>query len=254
MNTAPPPSVETRTSPSANDEIKSPKFFLDSFPKEILENVLRFFSRLPRAEDWVPHIPLDSIIELYGVTGRLGEFMKPRFNTLCISKSFKSNYEIENCHWKKRKGPMLWTKDLDVARRFVLAGGGQSLHTVIVGREMYNEDLGIEIADDFLRNCPNVKSLSIEDKKGDWLKRFGGQLEHLDIITGSSVAIAENCTNLRELGLSLDDLGADDDSMLDEFYIWADIGGNLECLTLSWLIEDEENFLYEEILPHGEYE
>jgi len=55
---------------------------------------------------------------------------------------------------------------------------------------------------------------------------------------------------LGELGLSLDDLGADDDSMLDEFYIWADIGGNLECLTLSWLIEDEENFLYEEYIEY----
>jgi len=123
--------------------------------------------------------------------------MKPRFTTLCISNTFKSNYEIENCRWKKRKGEMLWTKDFDVARRFVLAGCGQSLHTIIVGRGMYIEDLGKEIADEFLTNCPNVKSLSIEDEKGDWVSRFGRQLEHLDIITGSSLAIAENCANLR---------------------------------------------------------
>jgi len=119
---------------------------MDSFPREILDNVLRFFSRQPQAKDWVPHIPLETIIELYGITGELGKFMKPRFNTLCISDSFKYNSESDMfCQWKKRKGPMLWTKDLRVARRFVLAGGGRSLHTIIVGIGMYNEDLGTEL-------------------------------------------------------------------------------------------------------------
>jgi len=36
---------------------------LDTLPKEALGNVLRYFSRLPDAKDWVPHILLETIIE-----------------------------------------------------------------------------------------------------------------------------------------------------------------------------------------------
>lgn len=61
---------------------------------------------------------------------------------------------------------MLWTGDLDVARRFVLARGGKYLHTIIVGFRMYYED-GTEISDDFHSNCPNVKSLSVVDEEGE---------------------------------------------------------------------------------------
>lgn len=108
MNTAPPPSNTARTQPSHvpcsddDDTSNAPAFFLDSFPKEVLDNVLRFFSRLPEASDWVPHIPVEAVIELYGVTGELGKFMQPRFNTLCISDSFKADSENEN--GRKEKG------------------------------------------------------------------------------------------------------------------------------------------------------
>jgi len=240
MNNAPPPSKKARTKTPCDDDIKSPKFFLDSFPKEILDNVLRFFSRIPKAKDWVPHIPLESIIVLYGVRGELGEFMIPRFNTLCISDSFKSNSSA-SCLWKERKGPMLWTKDLHAAHRFVLAGGGQSLHSIIVGDRIHSEDMETEIVDDFLSNCPNVKSLSIEDEgrpwiSAHWLSRFGRQLEHLDISTVFSGDILKNCANLRELDLYLECHEVDFE--IDEV-IWEQIGGNLECLTLSGMYPED---------------
>lgn len=202
------------------------RVLLDAIPRELLDNVLRFFSRLPESEDWVSHLPLEFTLELYGVTGKLVTFMKPRFNTLCISHSFKSDTENEICSWKKRKGSMLWTNDLNVARRFVLAGGGQSLRTIIVGLSVYHEDSGTEIADDFHKNCPNVRSLGIEDGRGVWISRFGHQLKELEITTVSPNVIAKTCNNLRELHLPVDipSIGSK---------MWQHIGTSLECLTMT---------------------
>jgi len=44
-----------------DDENSAPLFFLDTFPKKILGNILRFFSSIPTAKDWVPLVPLESI-------------------------------------------------------------------------------------------------------------------------------------------------------------------------------------------------
>lgn len=105
----PPPSrigrigrIETGAGINAYEN-ESHSCFLDTFPTEVLNNVLRFFSRLPTEKDWVPHVPLENIIELYGVRGHLRTFMKTRFNTLCISQDFKHAAEIEKYKWKKRK-------------------------------------------------------------------------------------------------------------------------------------------------------
>jgi len=81
-----PPTKKARNESEAalcSDESDPHSFYLDTLPKEVLENVLRYFSRLPEAKDWVPHILLETIIALYGVNGELGTLMKTRFNTLC---------------------------------------------------------------------------------------------------------------------------------------------------------------------------
>lgn len=83
-------------------EKNSPAFYLDAFPEQVLGNVLR-------VRNWVPHIPLESIIELYDVNGESGRFMKPRFNALCISDVFKAKDEIEGNRWEKQNDPILWT-------------------------------------------------------------------------------------------------------------------------------------------------
>jgi len=180
-----PPTKKARTEADAgirSVEVTSPSFFLDTFPKEVLDNILRFFSHVPQARDWVSAIPLRSIIELYSVTGELGKFMKPRFNTLYISKSYQAEFKRSGIKWKEREGPMLWTDDMDVARRFVLGGGGQALHTIIVHPYIYQGEEKTKIAEDFLKNCPNIKSLSIDDPNGAWVSRFGDQLEELEIL------------------------------------------------------------------------
>lgn len=48
-------------------ESDPPSCFLDAFPNEALGIVLRYFSGLPKVKYWEPYIPLETIIELYGV-------------------------------------------------------------------------------------------------------------------------------------------------------------------------------------------
>lgn len=70
--------------------------------------------------------------------------------TLCISSSFDCADKKKAYKWNKREYPMLYANDLNVARRFVKAGGGQHLHPLIVGDGMYDENRdGSEIVDDF---------------------------------------------------------------------------------------------------------
>ena len=72
---------------------------------------------------------------------------------------------------------MLWTEDLDVARSFVLAGGGQYLRTLIVGLSFDREKSGTQIADDFLCSCPHIKSLSVHASRGVFVSKFGYQAQ-----------------------------------------------------------------------------
>jgi len=80
---------------------------------------------------------------------------------------------------------------MDVARRFVLAGGGQALQTIIVHPYLYHVEAETEIAEDFHNNCPNVKFLTIIDDHGAWVSRFGDRLEGLEIQTGETSDIAK---------------------------------------------------------------
>jgi len=106
------------------EEDFSPTFFLDSVPEELLDNVLRFFSRIPATRKWEAHIPLQDIVHLYGIVGGLGNVLKRRFHTLCISRTIDCADEHGNYKWKLKTVPMLWTSDIRVARDFVASGGG----------------------------------------------------------------------------------------------------------------------------------
>lgn len=80
---------------------------------------------------------------------------------------------------------------------------GQHLRTIIFGwdslplyeweEEEYYED--VDIMGHFRNNCPNVTSLSTEDREGVWLERFGSELEKLEIVTETPSIIPSNCCN-----------------------------------------------------------
>lgn len=98
-----------------------------------------------------------------------------------------------------------------------------------------------EIADDFFNSCPNVKSLSIRDKRALWVTIFGEQLEELETTAETPSAIANCCRNLRELTLFLEDF--DPDEMDTD--LWETVGSRLRCLSLSAMYPEDvglENF------------
>jgi len=68
-------------------EIGEPSFFLDSIPKEVLENVLRYFSRLPNSKKWETYIDVRNIAAAFWVTGGFGTLLKSRFHTFLVSRT-----------------------------------------------------------------------------------------------------------------------------------------------------------------------
>jgi len=160
--------------------------FFDTIPLQVFDNFLRFLSGLPLATNWTKRIPLTYILELYRVHGDLGKFRSSRFRTLCISKTVHCDYEHREYEWKVPNTSMLWTDSMDIAHQFVSGGGGEYLDTIIVGEEMYNEERnGGDMVYDFLRACPNVRSLSVVENDGRWIFAFATQLEKLEVVIKS---------------------------------------------------------------------
>jgi len=75
MDIPPPPRKRARTESNdgagKDDEITSPALFLGAFHKEVLDNALRFFCRLPNGKDPVSHILLGSMVPFVWCFGRV---------------------------------------------------------------------------------------------------------------------------------------------------------------------------------------
>lgn len=166
-------------------------FFLDSIPKEELDSLLRFFSRIPNASNWEVHIDVMELLELFAVRGALGGLMKSRFNMLCIS-SAKHRYRFaQNCYLgrKLRHEPHLWAESISVARDFILRGGGESLRTLVVERDRP------DLIEAIMSHCPNVTSLSIDERRSSWADK-------LEIGTSIKLQFPPHSTTPRELILT----------------------------------------------------
>lgn len=159
-------------------------FFLDSFLRKILDNVLLFFSRLPNAKDWAPHIRVRDLLGLFAVRGEIGNFIKARFNTLVVSTTSNCDQENVRFRWKLQTEGHVWADSIDDARAFILEGGGESLCTVIGIGMLKKERDNADLAGEFMKHCPNIISLSIYEHGTSWLDIFGKQLEKLEVRTG----------------------------------------------------------------------
>lgn len=80
---------------------RSTDFCLDSFPKEVLDNVMHVFSRLPKAKNCDRHIPLVGLVPLFRVNGQVETMMKTRFTALCVSISGDCVTDTNIGHWKR---------------------------------------------------------------------------------------------------------------------------------------------------------
>lgn len=128
---------------------------------------------------------------------------------------------------------MVWTDDIRLAHDFILAGGGSSVTALIIGDKMFRRESDIaKMADEFLRLCPNVTSLSVRDASGIWARRFGPRVETLEIISADIGlhAIPKYCSRLREITVSspmIFDRPLPIDSLCDG------CAGTLECLNIA---------------------
>lgn len=206
----------------------APASFLDLIPRELLENVFKFFSRLRQAPNWEAHVPLEDIIGLSRVSGGLGRLFRTQFRMLCVSKTRYCYDENLYYGWKLRAEPHLWTNNIDVARQYVSSGGGESLRTLVVGIGMYvGRSANARLVDDFRKYCPHITSLSIDETRSTWVDRFAGRLETLEVASRYRTVLDIRPTPaLRELTL---DTGS---NYFDLAYSRCVIG-NLETLIIS---------------------
>jgi len=106
--------------------------------------------------------------------------------------------ESDKYGWDKRDGHHLWTSSIDVARKYILAGGGESLETLVVGEHMFKMKRdGDGLINDFVEHCPNVTSLSIAEKGSSWVSAFGKQLVKLELRTDFPIEFPVYPTKLR---------------------------------------------------------
>lgn len=196
-------------------------------PKEVLENVLRFFSGIPNSKSWETHLKLSHVTSLLAVSGELGTLLDSRFKTRCLSETKNCYLENNHCGWKLRTDPHLWTNKIALARRYITAGGGESLETLVIGLDMYDEERDgwedetdtDEVLSCFLYDCPNLKSSSITNMVGNGWN--GSEMRG-----GYPLYVPANMAGLRELTLEFYDgkEGGND--------FWEKVGLNLETLTV----------------------
>lgn len=202
--------------------------FLDTIPMELLENVVRFLSVLPHAENWCKHIPLRNLMKLYHVNGTSGRFLSRQFHTLCALETVQGAAKLQVYKSKVPGESMLSTDRIDVAHDFISRAEGESRHSIIIGDEMYDEVRnGKDMIVNFLGACPNVGSLSVVENSGLWVCAFARQLVKLHVVTKNLCdAIPKFCPSL--LGLSFVYRG----SARSRFINWGNLGSELESLVL----------------------
>lgn len=60
--------------------------YFNTIPEELLDNILRFLSLLPKAHTREKHIPLNDIQEIYWVNGVFGAFLNSRDSKHCACR------------------------------------------------------------------------------------------------------------------------------------------------------------------------
>jgi len=165
----------------------------------------------------------------------MGTFLQSHFHTMCISRTIDCSDECQLYKWNIPEGNILWTGNIYTAYDFVLRAGGESLRTIIIGDGMYNgEGIGIEMVGDFLRACPNVRSLSVSEPYGAWACAFARQLEKLEVVGNTpGASFPKYCPSLRELSCNCRYIYEGSDTPQNVKGVdWKRIGRHLERLTL----------------------
>lgn len=97
---------------------------------------------------------------------------------------------------------MLWTDSVDIVDEFVVRAGGEFLHTIIVGDEIYDEvRKGRDIVRNFLTACPLVHSVSVFEKSKQRPPVFRMQLEKLEVAVNFVLIVCEAIPHERSMSM-----------------------------------------------------
>jgi len=182
-----------------------PTMYFDNLPDNVLENIVRYRSKSPRARNWPSYIPAELLLRLFKAGGDLGQFCRTRFTAMCVSDT-KCVYDLDkDVSWSRRTREMLWARNKRTAYDVVLNAGGD-LKTLFIGpsyaKILHNGDM----LDVISSKCTSVNALSIESDGRAWIERFGPRLISLELGLDPSrsafFAIQNYCTNLLHLTMN----------------------------------------------------
>jgi len=165
-----------------------------------MENIVRYLSDSPRAENWSVHLEVDYIFELYSVQGQLSAFLHSRFTRLYL-----------------HTGTLIDVNDLVLGKELVISCRiesvldwpqhlGQHFHTIIIGSSFYFSKQVYQQAGFLSNRCPNITSLYMRCDGAHgriWVRAFGANVTKIHVETGHRLReIAEFCPKLLEITLA----------------------------------------------------
>jgi len=213
------------------EDVKSPRkkiakahLYFELIPSDALENIVRFLSESPRANDWHRRIPSNNIAALFGVSCDAQTFIRSQFHTVhVLSKHRLHEYANSNIIWALKKEAVA---DL-------IACGAEFIDTLVVDTIVIQ---GLHRILD--RKCPNLRKLAIlnvesaNEAKG-WLRKFGAKLQCLQIecfhpSNHAILAIEKYCPGLREVYLR-----AVAEDHVRNTALWKTLGDSVQILTVQ---------------------
>lgn len=201
--------------------------YFDRLPENAIDNVVRFLSDSPRANNWPIHISRN-ILGLFEVDGELGRFMSARFSGIfCYKGELK---DISSFQLDKESVLSCEMESIEELFSSLSVPCVNSFRTFIVGHGFPQKDIRCQI--DYLSTkWPNVQSLILDCDAPEgrvWLEMFGKNL----VCLRSEYflhwrEISTFCPGLRHLYLGTVDCHGE-----YGYTFWKKVGKNLETLSI----------------------
>lgn len=227
-----PPSAKPRLgeysapgkSSSEQLETEARSVYFDILPENALDNIVRFFSDSPRAENWPNHASLDHIYDLFDVQGELGRFLFGRFSGVLVFPAYVESMDLDRTSLAN-EGIIACTEEFLLK---ILS----SFETIIVENSAYHEEPLMFNLELLLKQWPDLRCLMLvplDFYQTYWLKILGENLDTLHV-SGCSLTsmmeIAIHCVNLRVLYMEKVRW-----SGIDPQKFWEALGENLETIS-----------------------
>lgn len=196
-------------SPSHEEpEMGTPPLYFDILPESALANVVRSFSRSPRAQNWPNYTFLDDVYHMYDVDGDLKKFMLARFSGVLVNCCERlSVSEMDLDHLQLADEDMIaCTRDY-ILRLSTSALVVPSFETIVVGDLSGEGTIRNSNFDSLTIQWPNVRCLFFARRciyMKRWLDAFGGNLHALCFHPDASnpmIDLSQYSANLRHLYL-----------------------------------------------------